>query len=89
MGDQILDKIDQLSEDGNAFWRYVSHVDISVRGHAMSVPKVGYLSNEKLLQLRQHDSRLLFAHSDLSSYSVFEEAVYWGVEAAKKVLNHS
>ncbi len=80
---------DLLAVYGTAFWRYVSHVDISVRGHAMSVPKVGYLSNEKLLQLRQHDSRLLFAHSDLSSYSVFEEAVYWGVEAAKKVLNHS
>ena len=80
---------DLLTVYGKNFWRYVAHVDMSVRGHAMSVPKVGYLTDNKLLKLRQHHSRLLFAHSDLSSYSVFEEAVYWGVEAAKKVLNYS
>ena len=39
-----------------------------------------------LLALRRHRSRLHFAHSDLSGYSVFEEAVYWGVEAAKQIL---
>jgi len=26
------------------------------------------------------------AHSEWSGYSVFEEALYWGVEAARKVL---
>ena len=77
---------DLLTVYGKKFWRQVEHVDITVRAHAMSVPKVGYLDNGSLLQLRQHDSRLLFAHSDLSGYSVFEEAAYWGVEAAKKVL---
>lgn len=77
---------DVLAVYGKAFWQCVEHVDITVRGHAMSVPKVGYLSDPHLLQLRQHQSRLYFAHSDLSGYSVFEEAAYWGVEAAKKVL---
>ena len=77
---------DLLSVYGEGFWRHVSHVDITVRGHGMSVPKLGYLSDEALLKIRSRNSGLLFAHSDLSSYSVFEEALYWGVEAARKVL---
>ena len=52
----------------------------------MSVPKPGYLSDEALLKIRSRNTGLLFEHSDLSSYSVFEEALYWGVEAARKVL---
>lgn len=52
----------------------------------MSVPKAGYLNDESLLKIRNRASGLLFAHSDLSGYSVFEEALYWGVEAARKVL---
>lgn len=77
---------DLLTVYGKSFWRYVEHVDISVRAHAMAVPKVGYLSDNTLLALRQHSSKLLFAHSDLSGYSVFEEAAYWGIQAAKKIL---
>ena len=77
---------DLLTVYGKSFWRHVEHVDISVRAHAMAVPKVGYLSDETLLALRQHFSKLLFAHSDLSGYSVFEEAAYWGIQAAKKIL---
>lgn len=84
--------LDYVAEDlvnvyGKTFWQHVNHVDITVRAHAMSVPKIGYLNNPMLLKLRQHQSRLLFAHSDLSGYSVFEEASFWGVEAAKKILN--
>ena len=71
---------------GEGFWWHVSHVDITVRGHGMSVPKPGYLSDEALLKIRNRNGGLLFAHNDLSSYSVFEEALYWGVEAARKVL---
>ncbi len=77
---------DLLTVYGKTFWQCVSHVDITVRAHAMSVPKVGYLSQPMLLKLRQHHSRLLFAHSDLSGYSVFEEAAYWGAEAARKIV---
>ena len=77
---------DLLAVYGKSFWRAVVHVDIAVRAHAMAVPAVGYLSNPLLLQLRGHHSRLQFAHSDLSSYSVFEEAVHWGVQAAQRLL---
>ena len=80
---------DLLQAYGQNFWPHVASVDISIRGHGMSVLTPGYLAQPTLLQLRQHHSRLTFAHSDLSSYSVMEEAVYWGVEAAEKVLHPS
>ena len=80
---------DLIQAYGPSFWHQVASVDISIRGHGMSSPAPGYLTQPTLLQLRQHHSRLTFAHSDLSSYSVMEEAVYWGVEAAKKILHPS
>lgn len=77
---------DLLTVYGKRFWRHVLHVDLTVRAHAMAVPQVGYLSHEMLLKARQHHSKIVFAHSDLSGYSVFEEAAYWGAEAARKIL---
>lgn len=89
---QAEDLLPYASEDlltvyGKRFWQMIDHIDITVRAHAMAVPKPHYLTQPTLLSLRQHQSRLLFAHSDLSGYSVFEEAAYWGVEAARKLLN--
>jgi hypothetical protein len=59
---------------------------LTLRGHAMAVPQPGYLSNQGLLALRNHHSRLHFAHSDLSGFSIFEEASYWGMQAAAHIL---
>lgn len=59
---------------------------LSLRGHAMAVPQPGYLSNQGLQSLRTCTGRLQFAHSDLSGYSIFEEACYWGKRAAVQIL---
>lgn len=77
---------DLLAAYGNTFWRYVESVELTVRGHGMAVPQPGYLDNAVLHALRNHRSRLIFAHSDLSGYSVFEEALWWGVQAAERIL---
>lgn len=77
---------DLLTVYGQTFWRHVQEVDITVRGHGMAVPQPGYLNHPVLHALRRHRSRLLFAHSDLSGYSVFEEALWWGVQAAEQLL---
>jgi hypothetical protein len=61
-------------------------LDITVRGHAMASPAPGFLSNKGLAALRAADGKVLFAHADLSSFSVFEEAAWWGCEAAAKIL---
>jgi len=53
---------------------------------ALASPAPGFLNNAGINALRKADGKLLFAHSDLSGYSVFEEAAWWGYEAARKVL---
>ena len=67
-------------------WRRTLAVDITVRGHAMATPTPGSLANPGLAALGAADGRLLFAHADLSGYSVFEEAAWWGDRAARRVL---
>ncbi|NIG00747.1 hypothetical protein F3J18_36875, partial [Burkholderia sp. Ax-1720] len=41
-------------------------------------PEVGFLSRPGILALREADGPVVFAHSDLSGLSLFEEASYWG-----------
>ena len=77
---------DLVAAYGRRFWRAVDAVDIGIRAHAMRIPRPGYLDDAQLAAVRAHRSRLHFAHSDLSGYSVFEEAAFWGVEAARWVL---
>jgi putative NAD(P)-binding protein len=70
-------------------WRLAAcseRVEITLRAHAMAIPTPGYLSNQGLQALRAADGRILFAHADLSGYSVFEEAAWWGYEAARRLL---
>ncbi|WP_434776898.1 NAD(P)-binding protein [Neisseria sp. Ec49-e6-T10] len=69
------------------FWHYVQHVDISVRAHAMACPHQGFLHNKGLQNLQAQQGRVLFAHSDLSGFSVFEEASWWGYQAALRLLS--
>ncbi|QZA78973.1 FAD-dependent oxidoreductase [Deefgea tanakiae] len=64
----------------------VQQVEITLRGHAMSSPTVGFLNNTGVESLLQQNSRIQFAHSDLSGISIFEEAAWWGDVAAKKIL---
>ena len=58
----------------------VTRIDVMRYGHAMSVPVPGIRDNAALqaLQTLQPGQRLHFAHSDLSGYSVFEEAFSQG-----------
>lgn len=71
---------------GHRFASCVERADITLRAHAMSSPRPGFLSNEGLRQLREVDGPILFAHADLSGLSVFEEASWWGYQAALKIL---
>lgn len=64
----------------------VERVDITLRGHAMAAPLPGFRSNAGLKALRNADGPIVFAHGDLSGFSVFEEASWWGCEAARRVL---
>lgn len=67
----------------------VERVEITLRGHAMAAPLPGFRSNPGLRALRELDGPILFAHADLSGFSVFEEAAWWGYRAAKLLLGGS
>jgi phytoene dehydrogenase-like protein len=64
----------------------VSRIDIMRMGHAMVRPSIGAIFSEERKRLSRREGRILFANSDLSGISIFEEAQYHGVEAAHKAL---
>ena len=67
----------------------VQRMDLTRWGHGMITPVPGLRSHPGLQALWQAQGRLHFAHSDLSTYSVFEEAFTHGVRAARQVLGAS
>jgi hypothetical protein len=64
----------------------VSHIDIMRFGHAMARPKVGAVFSPERRNLAKGHDRILFANSDLSGFSIFEEAQYRGVTAADRAM---
>lgn len=70
-------------------WKFaacVERVDITLRAHAMASPRPGFRANAGLQALRELDGPILFAHADLSGFSVFEEAAWWGYQSALRAL---
>ena len=64
----------------------VSRLDVMRIGHAMVRPTVGAVFSAQRRALKQSRDRLVFAHSDVSGLSLFEEAQFRGVTAADRVL---
>lgn len=65
----------------------ISSIDYRVLGHGMICPTVDLLKNPKLAQLESEISKGIYlAHSDLSGYSIFEEAFSRGVSVAKQII---
>jgi len=79
----ILNDLERVHTD---IRQCVSRVDIMRMGHAMIRPAVGSIFSEERTRLSQRNDRILFANSDLSGISIFEEAQYHGVQSAEKVL---
>ncbi|MFA7317124.1 MAG: FAD-dependent oxidoreductase [Sulfuricella sp.] len=67
----------------------VEQLDIFRWGHAMSMPVPGWIWSAARERLALPHGRVHFAHSDLSGFSIFEEANYWGVKAAERILKKS
>lgn len=56
----------------------LQQVDLVRHGHAMAIPTPGLRASAALAALPGSSARVSFAHSDLASYSVFEEAFTFG-----------
>ena len=63
----------------------VERIDLCRFGHAMSIPVPGLRGSAALAALNDARGRVVFAHSDLAGYSVFEEAYTAGVLAAARL----
>lgn len=63
----------------------LERIDLCRFGHAMSIPTPGLRGSTELAALNAQRGRVVFAHSDLAGYSVFEEAYTAGFEAAGRL----
>jgi hypothetical protein len=79
----ILHDLERVHSD---IRRCVSRMDIMRMGHAMVRPVPGAIFSPERDRLSKREGRLLFANSDLSGISIFEEAQYHGVCAAETIL---
>lgn len=81
--DAILRDLERVHRD---IRQCVSRIDIMRMGHAMIRPAPGSIFSEERRHIERFHDRVLFANSDVSGLSIFEEAQYHGVEAAQRVL---
>lgn len=84
--DEVLDELSVPHPDLRA---KTLGVDVARWGHAMAIPVPGTRASRALASLQRNQPglwrRLHFAHSDLSGYSVFEEAFTHGWRAGHEV----
>jgi hypothetical protein len=64
----------------------ISRIDVMRLGHAMARPVPGFLGSEARRQFAASTGPVFYANSDLSGFSIFEEAQYRGVAAADRAL---
>jgi hypothetical protein len=79
----ILHDLKRLHSD---IRRCVSRIDIMRMGHAMIRPVPGSIFSTERQRLTKRQGRILFANSDVSGISIFEEAQYHGVKPAEEIL---
>jgi hypothetical protein len=68
--------------------RITSHIDVMRYGHAMIRPRPEFIWGDARRRMGSHTGRVHFAHSDLSGFSIFEEAQYRGIVAAERILGN-
>lgn len=79
--------IDELKQAHPNIKHYMSNIEVWIWGHGMVLPAVGL--KKKLLKIKHEYSskRILFAHTDYSGISIFEEAFHQGLSAANQILH--
>ncbi len=81
--DAILADLERAHRD---IRQCISRIDVMRMGHAMVRPTVGFITSEERRTAAAAKGPLYFAHSDLSGFSIIEEAQYRGVTAADNAL---
>jgi hypothetical protein len=65
---------------------HVRNIDVWVWGHGMVRPVPGFIWGDARQKMQQAQGRIVFAHSDMSGISIFEEAFTRGTQAADGLL---
>ena len=78
--------IRDLSKPHPEIAQLIAQVDVFRWGHAMVRPRPGFMWGTARQEAAKSIGNIHFAHSDLSGFSIFEEAQYRGVLAAEKIL---
>jgi hypothetical protein len=81
--DEIMGELTPLHPDLPGL---VRRLDVMLLGHAMIRPRPGFMWGSHRHQAQRSHGKVHFAHSDLSGFSIFEEANYQGERAAKEIL---
>lgn len=79
----VLDELQTVHSDIRHKCR---RLDVTILGHGMIRPGLGFIWGEQLERARRARGRLFFGHGDLSGMSLFEESQYRGVLAAEHAL---
>lgn len=81
--------LDDLSHQHPEIKDLVEHIELWPWGHGMISPGINWLWNPLRQEMQKSLGNIHFAHSDMSGVSIFEEAQYHGVQAAKRVLENT
>jgi hypothetical protein len=65
-----------------------TEIEINILGHGMISPSKNFRSEPSRKILEAGFENLYFAHSDVSGISIFEQAFYRGIAAAKQLLKN-
>jgi glycine/D-amino acid oxidase-like deaminating enzyme len=65
---------------------HIRNIDVWVWGHGMIRPVPGFIWGADRQKMQEAHGRIVFAHSDMSGISIFEEAFTRGTQAANALL---
>lgn len=82
--ESTIDLIEQ--ETGTNLRNNIEHVSIKLMGHAMPIPKPGYLSFK---DVPSHSSNIIFAGVDTGRLPLFYEACDSGIQAGKNLFEET
>jgi protoporphyrinogen oxidase len=83
IAEQVLSELETVHPD---IRECCTRLDVWRWGHAMIKPTVGFVWHSAREWFENQNGQILFAHSDLSGMSLFEEALCHGVRAADRIL---
>ena len=82
----VAEIVDELKVVHTNIEQAIERVDIMLWGHAMAQPLPGWIHGDIRSRLgADAGTHIHFAHSDMAGISIFEEAFYQGIGAARKI----